>query len=83
MLIGVFNVLNFIFIFKVVNYVCIYILIESEIFLMIVKLMVWIRYVMIWLRGILVSDSYNLIEFFNLFILLILYLFYEVVERVF
>lgn len=38
---------------------------------------------MIWLRGILVSDSYNLIEFFNLFIVLILYLFYEVVERVF
>lgn len=71
------------FFFKIVNYVCIYILIESEIFLMIVKLMVWIRYVMIWLRGILVSDSYNLIEFFNLFIVLILYLFYEVVERVF
>lgn len=73
----------FFFFFKVVNYVCIYILIESEIFWMIVKLMVWIRYVMIWFRGILMSDSYNLIEFFNLFIVLILYLFYEVVERVF
>lgn len=35
----------------------IYISTESEIFSMIVKLMVWIRYAMIWLRGTSVSDS--------------------------
>lgn len=39
------------------SYVCTYISTESEIFSMIVKLMVWIRYAMIWLRGTSVSDS--------------------------
>lgn len=82
MSIGVFNVLNppppqk-----KVVNYVCTYTLTESEIFSMIVKLMVWIRYAMIWLMGTSVSDSYNLTELSNLFTVLILYSLHEVAER--
>lgn len=57
MSIGVFNVLTPPPKKKIVNYVCTYTLTESEIFSMIVKLMVWIRYAMIWLRGTSVSDS--------------------------
>lgn len=81
MSIGVFNVLNPTPTPKVVNYVCTYTLTESEIFSMIVKLMVWIRYAMIWLRGTSVSDSYNLTELSNLFTVLILYSLHEVAER--